>query len=110
MRKIVERRLKTYLEIEAGLNIIVELGELLMIHHYTLSQLEAAVQRDLVRLEYPQPEWVLSRPGILDVLIIGGGQGGLSIAFGLMLEKVRNILVVDENAPGQEGPWRTFAR
>lgn len=81
-----------------------------MIHEYTLPQLEVAVKRDLIKLDYPQPEWVLSRPGILDVLIIGGGQGGLSIAFGLMLEKVRNILVLDENPPGQEGPWRTFAR
>ena len=47
---------------------------------------------------------------MLDALIIGGGQSGLGVAFGLMREKVNNILVIDENQTGYEGPWRTFAR
>jgi FAD-dependent urate hydroxylase len=75
-----------------------------------LTALESAILRDLKMLSYPEPDWVHSRPGILDVLIIGGGQGGLSIAFGLLREKVRNILIIDENPSGREGPWRTFAR
>lgn len=45
-----------------------------------------------------------------DVLIIGGGQSGLVAAFGLMREKVGNILIVDENPAGREGPWVTYAR
>jgi len=47
---------------------------------------------------------------ILDVLIMGGGQSGLVLAFGLMRERVQNILVVDQNKRGYAGPWKTFAR
>jgi cation diffusion facilitator CzcD-associated flavoprotein CzcO len=78
-----------------------------------LAALEAAVRRDLDILDYPRRSWVLPVGGAgeaLDVLIIGGGQGGQGAAFGLMREKIHSLLVVDENAPGQEGPWRTFAR
>ncbi|EPX61282.1 hypothetical protein D187_001065 [Cystobacter fuscus DSM 2262] len=80
-----------------------------------LSTLEASIRRDLERLEYPKRPWVLSRQAsdgrpILDVLIIGGGQSGLAAAFGLMREKVNNLLVVDDSAPGLSGPWKTFAR
>jgi cation diffusion facilitator CzcD-associated flavoprotein CzcO len=80
-----------------------------------LAQLEAVIRRDLELTDYPKRDWVLSRTApdgrpVLDVLIIGGGQGGLSTAFGLMREKVRNILVVDQNPRNYEGPWRTFAR
>lgn len=77
--------------------------------------LEDAIKRDLDLLDYPHRDWVISRESstgqkIIDVLIIGGGQGGLATAFGLMREKVKNILVVDENPEGKEGPWLTFAR
>ena len=81
----------------------------------SLEQLEATVRHDLELLDYPRGDWVRSRQApdgqpILDVLIIGGGQGGLAVAFGLMREKVHNILVVDVNPEATEGPWRTFAR
>lgn len=81
----------------------------------SLEQLEAAVRRDAELLDYPRHEWVRPRYAedgrpILDVLIIGGGQGGLTVAAALMREKVRNILVVDVNPENFEGPWRTFAR
>ena len=80
-----------------------------------LSALEAAVREDLARLEYPKRPWVLSRHTrdgrpILDVLIVGGGQSGLTAAFGLLREKVANLLVIDDSAPGRSGPWKTFAR
>lgn len=80
-----------------------------------LEKLEAAIRRDLEILNYPSREWVYSRntsggAKIYDVLIIGGGQGGLSLAFALLREKVSNILVVDRNPERFEGPWRTFAR
>lgn len=65
--------------------------------------------------DYPARDWVRSRKSttgtnILDCLIIGGGQSGLGIAFGLIEEKVKNILVIDENKAENEGPWNTFAR
>lgn len=80
-----------------------------------LLALEEAIKRDLHILEYPNREWVRSRQtstgqNIQDVAIIGGGQGGLAVAFGLIREKVHNIIVIDENPPGFEGPWLTFAR
>jgi len=46
----------------------------------------------------------------LDVLIVGGGQSGIAIASGLLRAMVRNILVVDRAARGQEGPWLSYAR
>lgn len=80
-----------------------------------LSDLEDALRRDLEILDYPKRPWIISKTAadgepILDCLVIGGGQGGLAVAFGLMREKVTNMLVVDENPDGQEGPWRNFAR
>ena len=42
--------------------------------------------------------------------IVGGGQAGLTAAFGLMQQRVTNILVIDENPEGREGPWGTYAR
>ena len=81
----------------------------------SLEQLEATVRHDLDLLDYPRHDWVRPRHAsdgrpILDVLIIGGGQGGLTAAAALMREKVQNILVVDANPENTEGPWRTFAR
>ncbi|MDI1295867.1 MAG: NAD(P)/FAD-dependent oxidoreductase, partial [bacterium] len=45
-----------------------------------------------------------------DVVIVGGGQSGLAAAFGLLRERVSNILVIDESPAGFEGPWDTYAR
>jgi len=75
-----------------------------------LEALGAAIRRDLDLIDYDAPSWVRSREGVLDAVIVGGGQSGLGAAFGLMLQKVRNILVLDENSAGFEGPWDTYAR
>ena len=80
-----------------------------------LEALQARARRDLEIMSYPARPWVhpkQSRNGqeILDVLIVGGGQGGLGVASGLMREQVRRVLVVDRNPEDHEGPWRTFAR
>lgn len=72
--------------------------------------LEAAVRRDLDLIKYPEPQWVPARDGVLDVLIVGAGQGGQAIAAQLLRERVANILVIDRAARGAEGPWRSFAR
>ncbi len=80
-----------------------------------LHNLEALIARDLERMNYPVRAWLplrqtASGAPILDTLIIGGGQSGLAVAFGLMREKVTNLLVLDQQGEKREGPWRTFAR
>ena len=68
------------------------------------------VRTDLDTLGYGAPSWVQSRDGVYDVVIIGGGQSGMGAAFGLMRERVNNLLIIDENPRGKEGPWGTYAR
>lgn len=80
-----------------------------------LEALAARVRHDLDCIDYPHRPWVKpvahpQAPHIYDVAIIGGGQCGLTIASGLLREKVDNILVLDENPEGAEGPWVTYAR
>lgn len=80
----------------------------------SLQELDVIVRRDLAYTGYPAHPWVPKREKdgqrVLDVAIIGAGQGGLGIAFGLMREKIVNIEVFDRNDEGREGPWVTFAR
>ena len=47
---------------------------------------------------------------LLDIAIVGAGQGGLGTAFGLLREQITNNHVFDRNHHGLEGPWVTFAR
>src|SRR5689334_7163397 len=73
------------------------------------------VRRDLDLLDYPRRAWIAPRQtrggqSIYDVLIVGGGQGGLATAFGLMREHVRNVLVIDDHPLDRAGPWLNFAR
>jgi hypothetical protein len=80
-----------------------------------LAALTAQVRHDLQCLDYPAHQWVRahqhsSGQHVYDAVIIGGGQSGLAVAFGLLRDKVDNILVLDENAAGYEGPWITYAR
>jgi cation diffusion facilitator CzcD-associated flavoprotein CzcO len=80
----------------------------------TLADLESRVRANLACLDYPAHPWITGRQhegaDVLDVLIIGAGQGSLSTAFGLLREKITNILVVDKAVRGEEGAWTTFAR
>lgn len=80
-----------------------------------LDALTQEVRRDLDRIAHPRQPWLEPRLGpdgapALDVLVVGGGQSGLAIAFGLMRAQVRNIAVLDRAPAGQEGPWLTYAR
>lgn len=80
-----------------------------------LAALEARIRRDHALTCFPEPAWVPARATgsgepVLDVLIVGGGQGGQAVATQLRRERVDNILVIDKAPAGREGPWRTFAR
>lgn len=80
-----------------------------------LSALEAQVRHDLEILDFPREPWLPparhpSGQHVYDVAIVGGGQSGLAIAFGLRREKIGNVIVVDRAAEGREGPWLTYAR
>ena len=81
-----------------------------------LSALEDAIRHDLARLQYPSRTWLTPRrtkvsgAPVLDVLVVGAGQGGIATAAALRREKVDNLLVVDKNPLGRAGPWLTFAR
>ena len=80
-----------------------------------LAALEADVRRDLALISYPELRWLRPTVGpggekVLDVLIVGGGQGGQALSFKLKLERIDNHLVIDRGPAGAEGPWRTFGR
>lgn len=80
-----------------------------------LRSLTRQAREDFAAQRFPGPGWVsprATRAGerVLDVLIIGGGQGGLAVAARLVLSGVTNLLVVDDRPPGNAGPWRQFAR
>jgi len=80
-----------------------------------LEALEKALERDFDLLQYPKGEWLrprLSAAGedVLDVLIVGAGQGGLAVAAALRRERVTSVLLVDRNPLDRAGPWLNFAR
>jgi cation diffusion facilitator CzcD-associated flavoprotein CzcO len=68
------------------------------------------IRRDLETIEFPARSWVPERAGTLDVVTVGAGLSGLAIAFGLMRQGIRRLLVLDRAPRGQEGPWRSYAR
>src|SRR6516162_5528411 len=80
----------------------------------SIAGLTDRVRHDLACLSFPDRDWTIPRyrngVRVTDVLIIGGGQSGLAIAFGLKRECINNIRIVDRNPRGLEGPWRRFAR
>lgn len=76
-----------------------------------LLQLAEALTTDLELLSYPSRTWDYSRhTDSLEVAIIGAGYGGKSAAFGLRRHGINHVRIFDRCAPGQEGPWRTYAR
>jgi FAD-dependent urate hydroxylase len=81
----------------------------------SLERLAQQVKRELALLDYPARDWIEARSTragepVLDVLVVGGGQGGLACAFALSRERVRRVLVVDEHPLDHAGPWLGFAR
>jgi len=80
-----------------------------------LNELTRRVEHDLSLLDYPRRPWLTPKRApsgepVYDVVIVGGGQSGLTAAFGLLRERVGNLLVLDENPLDHAGPWLSFAR
>ena len=79
------------------------------------ARLAKRARRDLALLAHPLAAWVkpashVSGQHVFDVVIVGAGQSGLSIGLALKREGVGNVLLLDRNPAGYEGPWETFAR
>jgi cation diffusion facilitator CzcD-associated flavoprotein CzcO len=80
-----------------------------------LIELEQRLATELDRIEATPRAWIPRRGGpdgapLRDVVIVGAGLSGLSIGFGLKRQGVTDVLIVDRNAEGREGPWVTCAR
>jgi cation diffusion facilitator CzcD-associated flavoprotein CzcO len=78
----------------------------------SLAQLEHRIQSELISLDFPARSWMrrAAPEDAYDVAIIGGGQSGLAAAFGLRLEQIRHVIVLDRAPAGGEGVWPHFAR
>lgn len=80
-----------------------------------LSRLAAQVSSDLEKIAWPTATWVKPRAGpdgrpMLNVLIVGAGQGGLTLGFALKRERVDGVAILDRAPPEGRGPWTTYAR
>jgi len=79
-----------------------------------LPALTAQLARELDLVGHNRPEWTRKRAldgaQAHDVAIIGGGQSGLAAAFGLRGQGIADVVILDENPAGQEGPWESYAR
>ena len=80
-----------------------------------LAVLAARVHDDLARTAHPARPWIPPRTTpdgrrLLDVVIVGAGQGGLAVAHALRRERVDDILVIDRVQEGGEGVWSQYAR
>lgn len=80
-----------------------------------LSRLEAQVASDLETTAWPSTAWVKPRTGpdgapMINVLIVGAGQGGVTLGHQLKRERVDGVVIVDKAPPDQRGPWTTYAR
>ena len=80
-----------------------------------LKALTLKAHADLYSLRHPETPWLAPRSGpdgrpMLDVLVVGAGQGGIAVAGLLRREGVDNIALVDRAERDREGVWHDFAR
>lgn len=79
-----------------------------------LNLLEKQVQRDLNYLCLPEAPWLPIRhhqgQSIRDVVIVGAGMAGLTLAAALRFAGINNIHLIDKAPANYEGPWNTHAR
>lgn len=71
--------------------------------------------RDLAWLGLPARHWPSVRitadgVPILSTVIVGGGMNGLGVAAALRFKGVHDVVVLERETPGREGPWLTYAR
>ena len=75
------------------------------------AQLAAQTGRSLRWAGRDPADWVRARAGTdHNVVIVGGGQSGVAIAYGLKRKGVGKVDVIDQADPGQAGIWRNIAR
>ena len=80
-----------------------------------LAQLEIEIARQRALLLLPPPNWpatIAAADGtpVVDVAIVGAGMCGIAAAAALQARGIRDIVLLDSRAAGQEGPWTTTAR
>lgn len=79
-----------------------------------VAELAQTVRQEIEEFDYPSRPWTVRHAEgghpVLDVLVIGGGQAGITAALRLRREGIRDIEVVDSALSGDEGPWTTWAR
>ncbi len=76
-----------------------------------LKQLENQAHADIDLMRYPMEPLPYDPPsGVLEVAVVGGGQTGKAVAFGLERYGFRDFKVFDRRPRGLQGPWRTYAR
>ncbi|XAH23759.1 NAD(P)/FAD-dependent oxidoreductase [Xylophilus sp. GW821-FHT01B05] len=79
-----------------------------------LAALAAQARAELAALAYPERAWVQPARAdgahVHDVLIVGGGQSGLTACAMLRAQGVANVVVLDRARAGSEGVWESFAR
>jgi FAD-dependent urate hydroxylase len=74
-------------------------------------QLEAQTRRALRWAGRDPADWVRPRAGAdHNVVIVGGGQSGVAIAYGLKRKGVGRVDVIEQAEAGQAGVWRSIAR
>jgi cation diffusion facilitator CzcD-associated flavoprotein CzcO len=75
------------------------------------AQLETQTTNSFRWIGNAPANWVRARTGAdHNVVIVGGGQSGLSIAYQLKRKGVGGVDVIDQAAPGRTGMWRNIAR
>jgi len=76
-----------------------------------LQQLQADVARAFRWSAVEPVNWVPDTAGAdHDVFIVGGGQNGVAIAYGLRRNGIGRVKVIDQAVPGEAGIWGTTAR
>ncbi len=76
-----------------------------------LHGLEQALEEDLKLINIPPTPWIEKHSkDEEDVVIIGAGMAGITIALALYKQGITKIKIFDANPQGKEGPWITYAR